>query len=71
MNLMSTSGREKFVTVQMKITEWFFKFVQLPLFLSLGASYFHGGKFRIMSSAVALLVGLINYSFIVPRVCPL
>ena len=65
--LMLFMGREKFVPVQMKITAWFFAYVQFPLLISLALSWRHGGMMFI-SSGVSAAGGAINYLFIVPQV---
>lgn len=51
----------------MKITEWFFAYILVPLFLLLGAAYYDGGQVRIISAAVALFGGLTNFALIVPN----
>ena len=65
--LLLFMGREKFVTIQMKITAWFFAYIQTPLLLSLLLSYKHGGL-RLSSAGIALAGGFINYAVVVPRV---
>ncbi|CAE7648395.1 unnamed protein product, partial [Symbiodinium microadriaticum] len=66
-NLLLFMGREKFVTIQIKITEWFFRYIQVPLFVLLATSYYDGGKKRIISAAVALFGGVMNFVFVVPK----
>ena len=51
--LMLFMGREKFVTVQMKITVWLFAYIQIPLPLSLAISYRPGGL-KLISSGIGL-----------------
>jgi hypothetical protein len=65
--LLQFMGREKFVTVQMKITSWFFTYIQIPLLISFCISYQHGG-FHLMTAGCAVAGGMINYLFIVPKV---
>ena len=66
-NLMQFLGREKFVTIQMKITAWFFAYIQIPLLVSLAIAFRQGGL-NLISSGIAMAGGVTNYLFIVPKV---
>lgn len=66
--LMTFLGREKFVPIQMKITTWFFSFIQIPLVIVGILSFLRGGIWTIATSFMALFGGSVNYFFIVPQV---
>mmetsp|Transcript_22599 Transcript_22599/g.33047 ORF Transcript_22599/g.33047 Transcript_22599/m.33047 type:complete len:162 (-) Transcript_22599:140-625(-) len=65
--LLLFMGREKFVVIQMRITSWFFLYIQFPLLVCLGCSLYKGDTFSLISSSVALFGGLVNYIFVVPQ----
>ena len=67
-------GREKFVPIQMKITSWFFFFIQLPLMIEvivtmlLAHNYNAKGQHMLISVIVGAIAALINKEMIVPNV---
>ena len=73
MYLLPAVGREKFVPIQMKITGWYFFYIQIPLFtivmiaMVLQHNYNDKGIWMFATAIVGAVAGFINKTFIVPN----
>ena len=74
MSFYSCAGRDKFIPVQMKITVWFFYFIQIPLVIEvivtmiLAHNYNAKGQHMLVSVIVGAVAALVNKEMIIPNV---